>query len=140
MNLDLKIVIFFLGECQQKHIEAATNGRRFDLQLIGSGGNGMMSNSQANSSSIATLNQSLSDTLVFLEELANLTSKKNGCLLDEGVFLTDVGAELLKRIKIKPQMISRQRNRGGGATLKSSGNVNQIIAETEKYHLILLSY
>lgn len=99
----------------------------------------MMSNSQANSSSIATLNQSLSDTLVFLEELANLTSKKNGCLLDEGVFLTDVGAELLKRIKIKPQMISRQRNRGGGGTLKSSGNVNQIIAEAEKYHLILLS-
>lgn len=73
------------------------------------------------------LNQPLSDTLVFLEELANLTSKRNGCVLDEGIFLTDIGADLLKRIKIKPQPGPR-RNRN---VKSSSANINQIVAEND---------
>lgn len=73
------------------------------------------------------LNQPLSDTLVFLEELANLTSKRNGCVLDEGVFLSDVGSELIKRLKIKPQPFPR-RNRN----LKAVGaNLNQINSEND---------
>lgn len=69
--------------------------------------------------------QPLSDTLVFLEELANLTAKRNGCVLDEGVFLTDTGSELVKRVKIKPQPGPRR-----GRTIRMA--VSQLVESNEK--------
>lgn len=47
------------------------------------------------------------ETLHFLEQLANLS--KRG-ILDDGIYLTDAGSELIKKVKIKPLPCAR-RNR-----------------------------
>ena len=85
----------------------------------------------ANSSSNSLASQHISETLVFLEELAVLTSKRNGCILDEGIFLTELGSELIKKIKIKPiPGVRRNRN-----LQKSATNANN--QSNEKYNQIL---
>jgi hypothetical protein len=55
----------------------------------------------------------------FLEELTNLS--KRG-ILDEGIFLTDSGSDLIKKVKIKPLPSSRRSRR-----LKSTNTTNSEI-------------
>ena len=50
--------------------------------------------------------ESQSDSLVFLQEIANLA--KRG-ILDEGIFLTDIGSTLMKKLKVKPNPSFRRK-------------------------------
>ena len=58
-------------------------------------------------SSLKASKESQSETSLFLQELAALVNKRSA--LDEGIFLTDVGANIMKKLKIKPNPSFKRR-------------------------------
>ncbi len=72
--------------------------------------------------------ESQNASIRFLEELANLS--KRG-FLDEGIYLTDVGSDVLKKLKVKPAPSSKRRARNTGNANSNANNNNNVSAEME---------
>lgn len=68
------------------------------------------------------------EPLLFMEELINMSKK---CQIDEGTFLTDLGAELIKKIKIKPLPCPRRRPQKTNI-LNTEFDTNKILDENSQ--------
>ena len=72
--------------------------------------------------------ESLNDSNVFLQEISALAKRTN---LDEGIYLTDLGANIMKKLKIKPNPSFRRKPKTTVATIASSDATNSQTSEKQ---------
>jgi [histone H3]-lysine4 N-trimethyltransferase MLL3 len=73
--------------------------------------------------------ESLNDSNIFLQEIAALAKRGN---LDEGIYLTDMGANIMKKLKIKPNPSFRRKPKTAAST--SSAHVVETSSKQNHIH------